>query len=99
MKKTLNEIRLKISKVATSLREDAIVSGAMSDYGACELERKLEMFSLGIKAATDAYIEEYNKVLPSDTLYEVPKMWHKYFLEDEVEYQEYLRLKEKFKNI
>lgn len=99
MKKTLNEIKHKISNVAESLRQDAGYSGAHSDFGATELEEKLAMFIAGVKACTDAYISTHNKILSGDTEFEVPSRWEKYFLEDDKEYKEYLRLKDKFKHV
>lgn len=99
MKKTLNEIQVKISKVSNSLREDAGYSGRHDDGGASSLEKSLSMFINGVKAATDAYIDKHNKFLSGDTEYEVPVQWRKYFIEDDKEYQEYLRLKSKFESI
>jgi hypothetical protein len=100
MKKTLNEIKVKISKVANSKREDAGYGGRHDDGGASSLEDSLSMFLNGVKSATDAYLDKYiviqYKVLSDDTEYEVPSQWEKYFLEDDKEYQDYLRLKNKF---
>jgi len=57
-----------------------------------ELKTKLDFFSTGISAAFKfEYI--WNKEIT------VPKCWEKYFIERDPEFKEYLRLKEKFKDI
>ena len=93
MKKTLKEISDKITSVAFNLREDAGYSGSWTDGGASVLEDSLSMFINGVKAALNTAgiidgVEDYQL--------EVPKQWTKYFIEDDKEYKEYLRLKNKF---
>jgi len=99
MKKTLKEISDKITSVAFNLREDAGYSGSWTDGGASVLEDSLSMFINGVKAAlTTAGVIDENSYGDGaeDYQFEVPKQWTKYFIEDDKEYKEYLRLKNKF---
>jgi hypothetical protein len=96
MKKTLSEIVDVISKEAKSKRTNATYGGERGDGGASKLEEELNLFVEGIRACSSAYLEEFNKVLsPDKALFKVPEQWVKYFEEDK-EYEDYLRLKEKF---
>ena len=97
MKKTLSEIIEVVSKEAKSKRDNAAYGGEWGDGGASKIEEELNLFVEGIRACSNAYIEEFNKVLSPDTaLFKVPDQWTKYFIEEDKEYQDYLRLKEKF---
>ena len=66
---------------ALKKRDNAAQSGSQTDYGAKELEAQIDVFTSGL-----------NKVLP--VLWE-PYL-KKYNLENDPDYQTYLRLKEKF---
>ena len=94
MKKTLKEISDKITSVAFNLREDAGHSGSWTDGGASVLEDSLSMFVHGVKAGVNAWW--CGKELVGDYQFEVPEQWVKYFIEEDKEYKEYLRLKTKF---
>ena len=97
MKKTLSEIVDVISKEAKSKRTNAAYGGEWNDGGASKLEEELNLFVEGIRACSSAYLEEFNKVLsPDKALFKVPEQWVKYFIEEDKEYKDYLRLKEKF---
>jgi hypothetical protein len=99
MKKSLNKIIEVISKEIESKRDSAAYGGEWTDGGASKLEEALNLFVEGIRACSSAYLEEFNKVLsPDKALFKVPYQWTKYFIEDDKEYQDYLRLKEKFEN-
>lgn len=98
MKRTLDQIRKKIFSVAHELRENAAYAGERGDGGAARLENELIMFADGYKACLDAYIEETNHILDTDAEITVPNPWRKYFIEEDKEYQDYLRLKEKYEN-
>jgi hypothetical protein len=97
MKRTLRQIKEKIAKVVEQKRLDAGYSGSMGDNGARELEEQLNMFIVGIKTAVDAYVEHENLIVKfNDFEIEVPAEWHKYFIIEDKEYKEYLKLKEKY---
>lgn len=95
MKKTLGEIKSVITKEAHNKRESAAYGGERGDGGASQLEGELNLFMSGVKA----YIDKHNKVLSGDTDFEVPEQWVKYFIKEDEEYDEYLRLKNKFDNL
>lgn len=97
MKKTLGEIKSVITKEAHNKRESAAYGGEWGDGGASQLEGELNLFMSGVKATVDVYIDKHNKVLSGDTDFEVPKQWEKFFIKEDEEYEEYLRLKNKFK--
>jgi hypothetical protein len=96
MKKTLSRIIEVISKEAEAKRDSAAYGGERGDGGASRLESELNLFVEGIRACSDAYIDEFNKVLSPGSEFKVPDQWTKYFIEEDKEYQDYLRLKEKF---
>ena len=100
MKKTLNEIVEVISKEAKSKRTNAAYGSEWNDgpfvLGASKLEEELNLFVEGIRACSDAYIDEFNKILSPGSEFKVPEQWVKYFIEEDKEYEDYLRLKEKF---
>ena len=96
MKKTLSEIVDVISNEAKSKRTNAEYGGERGDGGASKLEEELFLFVEGIRACSDAYIDEFNKILSPGSEFKVPEQWVKYFIEEDKEYEDYLRLKEKF---
>lgn len=96
MKRTLKQIKEIIQKAAHQKREDAAYGGERGDNGASRLESELEMFIKGYKACADAVIFETNHVVDPETEIDVPTSWEGWFKEEDKEYQEYLRLKEKF---
>lgn len=96
MKKTLSEIVDVISNEAKSKRTNAEYGGERGDGGASKLEEELNLFVEGIRACSDAYIDEFNKILSPGSEFKVPDQWVKYFIEEDKEYEDYLRLKEKF---
>lgn len=101
MKKTLSEIVDVISKEAKLKRTNAAYGSEWNDgpfiLGASKLEEELNLFVEGIRACSSAYLEEFNKVLsPDKALFKVPEQWVKYFIKEDKEYEDYLRLKEKF---
>ena len=91
MKKTLGEIKSVITKEAHNKRESAAYGGEWGDGGASKLEGELNLFMSGVKATVD--------VLSGDTDFEVPEQWEKFFIKEDEEYDEYLRLKNKFDNL
>lgn len=98
MKLSLNKIKEKISKVVSELREEAKYSGAFGDDCAAQLESELAMFIAGFNACQAAVLFEIKHVVEPTMEITIPDSWRKYFIEEEKEYQEYLRLKEKFEN-
>ena len=94
MKKTLKEISDKITSVAFNLREDAGHSGSWTDGGASVLEDSLSIFINGVKTGANAVGGFRGEI--GDYKFEVPEQWVKYFIEEDKEYKEYLRLKTKF---
>jgi hypothetical protein len=94
MKKTLSEIVDVISNEAKSKRTNT--TGGERGDSASKLEEELNLFVEGIRACSDAYIDEFNKILSPDSEFKVPDKWVKYFIEEDKEYEDYLRLKEKF---
>lgn len=98
MKLSLNKIKEKISAVAYELREDAEHNGAFGDNGAAKLESELAMFIAGFNACQEAVLFEIKHIVEPTVEITIPDSWRKYFIEEEKEYQEYLRLKEKFEN-
>ncbi len=95
MKKTLSEIVDVISNEAKSKRTNT-TGGERGDGGASKLEEELNLFVEGIRSCSDAYIDEFNKILSPGSEFKVPDQWVKYFIEEDKEYEDYLRLKEKF---
>lgn len=96
MKKTINEIREAVQGAAHGMSESAAYSGERGDGGASALLMNLQYFLLGYKVAVDAYVEDSNYILDAEVEVDVPLAWEKYFVEADPEYQEYIRLKEKF---
>ena len=94
MKKTLKEISGKITSVAFNLREDAGYSDSWTDGGASVLEDALSIFINGVKTGANALGGFRGEV--GDYLFDIPTQWVKYFIEEDEEYKEYLRLKTKF---
>ena len=95
---TLNKITERITLIVEQLRatdwRDAIPH---YEYDlAKSLEAQLIMFTAGFKACQDVVIFEINHVVEPETEIEVPKQWEEYFEKEQNEYQEYLRLKDKF---
>ena len=95
---SLNRIRQRITSVAHELRENVACAGELGDGGAVRLVAELAMFTAGFKACQDAVIFEKAYIVDPQAEIEVPKQWEKYFEKEQEEYQEYLRLKEKFEN-
>lgn len=89
MKKTIDEIIKKITEQAEGRRLEAGYNGSHGDGGASKLEDALSFFTIGVKSGFLAAKEETE-------LIEVPKQWEGYFIAEDPEYQEYLRLKQKF---
>ena len=87
MKRTVMQIVDTISEKVNLLRENAAYTGAHNDGGASSLEKQLGFFILGFKAGghTDFNLEV-----------EVPTAWQDYFFRQDTEYDEYIRLKNKF---
>ncbi len=87
MKRTVMQIVDTISEKVNRLRENAAYAGAHNDGGASSLEKQLGFFILGFKAGghTDFNLEV-----------EVPTAWQDYFFRQDPEYDEYIRLKNKF---
>lgn len=98
MKLSLNRIKEKILSVASELREEARYSGAFGDGCAAKLESELAMFVAGFNACQAAVLFEIKHAVEPTTEITIPDSWRKYFIEEEKEYQQYLRLKEKFEN-
>jgi hypothetical protein len=89
IKRKLSEIEGKIKSVAEQLRLDAGYSGSHGDNGAYKLLESFEIFKLGVLAGQSA-------TQTNTDLIDVPNQWKDYFKEEDPEYLEYLRLKEKF---
>ena len=87
MKRTVIQIIEKISEKVNYMRENVTHTGAHSDGDASSLEKQLGFFILGFKAGghTDFNLEV-----------EVPTAWQDYFFRQDPDYNEYLRLKNKF---
>lgn len=96
MKRTLLQIVETITEKANEMRTKAAYGGEHGDGGASTLEQNLEFFVLGFK------INLTNKdAITSDCFameIDVPVVWQKYFYRQDPEYDEYLRLKNKFEN-
>ena len=84
MKRTLLQIAETITQKANEMRTDG---------GASKLEQNLEFFVLGFKTQTGKM-----GILGLETKVDVPYAWQKYFFRQDPEYDEYLRLKNKFEN-
>jgi hypothetical protein len=87
MKKTIDQIIDKISKVAEDRRTSAGYAGERHDGGASKLEELLSFFKVGVKSGYLAAKEQTE-------LLEVPTQWEGYFIDEDPEYQEFLRLKQ-----
>ena len=101
MKKTIKEIQLKITQIAEKRRLDAGYSGSMSDGGASVLEKEFDTFILGFDSAISLYVA--NKDLPPEVWIkkpiDVPARWKGFFIDEDPDYEVYLKLKEKFEKI
>ena len=91
MKRTLRQIVETITQKANEMRTNA----SYLDGGASKLENNLELFVLGFKAHADA-VNFLPLEIDFETEVEVPTIWQKYFFRQDPEYNEYLRLKNKF---
>ena len=80
----LGLINSAVAKSCKALREDAALSGSWDDGGASRSEEKLKAFNDGVTFALTGVTQLYGHIIK------------KYELEHNSEYQEYLRLKEKF---
>jgi hypothetical protein len=107
MKRTLRQIVETITQKANEIRTNATYGGEHGDGGASKLEQDLEFFVLGFNTHSDAIIDEHGKgdwvvmgaqILKSEKEIDVPVSWQKYFYRQDPEYDEYLRLKNKFEN-
>lgn len=105
MKRTLLQIVDTITQKAEEMRTSAAYGGEHGDGGASKLEQNLQFFVLGFKTHKDAIIDEHGKgewgvmgaqILRSEKEIDVPVAWEKHFLAQDPEYDEYLRLKNKF---
>jgi hypothetical protein len=105
MKRTLLQIVETITQKAEEMRTNAAYGDEHGDGGASKLEQNLEFFVLGFKTHKDAIIDEHGKgewgvmgaqILRSEKEIDVPVAWQKYFYRQDPEYNEYLRLKNKF---
>lgn len=105
MKRTLPQIIDTITQKANEMRTDAAYGGERGDGGASKLEQDLQFFVLGFKTHKDAIIDEHGKgewgvmgaqILKTEKEIDVPTVWEKHFLCQDPEYDEYLRLKNKF---
>ena len=98
MKKTIKEIKKKIKQIAEKRKLDAGYAGLMSDGGASELENELDTFILGFDSAISLYVE--NKDLPPEVWIkkpiDVPARWKGFFIDEDPDYEVYLKLKERF---
>lgn len=74
-----------VKKSCKSLREDAAYSGSWDDGGASRAEERFKAFNDGVTFALTGVTQFYGHILKQREL------------EQNEEYQEYLRLKEKFK--
>ena len=110
MKRTLPQIIETITQKANEMRTDAAYGGergdgVLSELSASKLEQDLQFFLLGFKTHADAIIDEFSKgdwgvmgaqILKTEKEIDVPTVWEKHFLCQDPEYDEYLRLKNKF---
>ena len=100
MKRTLLQIVETITQKAEEMRTNAAYGGEHGDGGgASKLEQSLQFFVLGFKTHADAIIDEHGmeaQILRSEKEIDVPVAWQKYFYRQDPEYDEYLRLKNKF---
>ena len=96
MKRTLSYIIEVITKEAESKRTSAAYGGEWTDGGASRLESELSLFIEGFKACADHMISELNYIMDPESTIEVPDQWKKYFIKEDKEYQDYLRLKQKY---
>lgn len=94
-----------ITQKAEEMRTSAAYGGEHGDGGASKLEQNLQFFVLGFKTHADAIIDEHGKgewgvmgvqILKSEKEIVVPADWEKHFYRQDPEYDEYLRLKNKF---
>jgi hypothetical protein len=92
MKRTLLQIVETITQKVNEMRTNA-AGGEHGDGGASKLEQNLEFFVLGFMTHKDAIIDEHGKW---EKEIDVPVVWQKYFYRQDPEYDEYLRLKNKF---
>lgn len=83
----LNIINTVVSRGIDQARENAKHDGSWGDGGAGEIERKLRAFNDGVTFALTGVSELYGHIL------------RKHDLEQDKEYQEYLRYKKKFKEV
>lgn len=97
MKRTLRQVVETITQKANEIRTSAAYGGEHGDVGASKLETNLEFFVLGFKAHADA-VNFLPLEIDFETEVEVPTVWQKYFFRQDPEYNEYLRLKNKFEN-
>ena len=93
MKRTFLQIVETITQKANEMRTNAAYGGENGDGGASRLEQDLEFFALGFKSKTGNM-----GILDLETKVDVPIAWQKYFFRQDPEYDEYLRLKNKFEN-
>ena len=91
MKRTLRQIVETITQKANEIRTNA----SYLDGGASKLETNLEFFVLGFKTHADV-VNFLPLEIDFETEVEVPTVWQKYFFRQDPEYNEYLRLKNKF---
>jgi hypothetical protein len=89
IKRKLSEIEDEVKLVAIQLKNDAAYSGSHGDNGAYKLLESFEIFKLGVLAGQSA-------TQTNTDLIDVPNQWKGYFKQYDPEYQEYVRLKEKF---
>ena len=98
MKKTLKEIEVKIKQIAAKRRLDAGYAGSMSDGGASALQKEFDTFILGFDTAISLLAE--NRDLPPEVWIkkpiDIPEHWRGFFIDEDPDYQMYLKLKEKF---
>ena len=87
MKRTLLQIVETVTQKAEEMRTNAAYGGEHGDGGASTLEQNLEFFVLGFRT---------HGGLDLNTEVQVPGTWQKYFYRQDPEYDEYLRLKNKF---
>lgn len=93
MKRTFLQIVETITQKANEMRTNAAYGGEHGDGGASRLEQDLEFFALGFKTQTGNM-----GISDLETKVDVPYAWQKYFFRQDPEYDEYLRLKNKFEN-
>lgn len=99
MEKKLPEIRRVINDEIDRRNNLSEAMGERTNYAADELENELSWFAIGISTAIDAIVErEHQMDMLNNTSFEVPDNWKKFFIKEDPEYKEYLRLKSKFEN-